>query len=117
MQSSASFAAHSGLQVREPWVLVEREELGHAYRSRYGHARQVVADQVGNHDVLRLVLWEHRLARRCGALDGATRDGVAIDTQVALGARRNYPSPRHGARRRYGYPRRVPGGIPCSQTL
>ena len=50
---SASRALHGGDQVRQPGMLLPGQQFGDRHRSRPADPAQVVADQVGDHDVLR----------------------------------------------------------------
>ena len=67
--AAASRAGHGGHQVRQPGVLLPRQQLGDQHRAGPADPPQVVADQVGDHDVLRKVLVRERFPRPGGALD------------------------------------------------
>ena len=116
-------------QMMDGGVVLEREELGHAHRARRADARQIVAHQVDDHQVLGAILRAlgQRLAQRGvvlgadaarpRALDRPRLDvAAALDAQEALRRRAHH---RHvgkveEGRERRRVPRRSRGRTPTA---
>src|SRR5690606_16011682 len=74
-----------GDEVDQPRVVLDRTQVEHGDRPRAAHPLQVVTDEVGDHDVLRVVLRREVRGTGAGALDRPGGDVTVRHREEELG--------------------------------